>query len=171
MPSPREVDPADAVDGGDAVDLARGPGLPRVGSALEDEHIADALLRHGLEIVAHGDFRNAVAIVIVDIEVDGAGNVLDDDVALPGGILEPGEFGAALVHHDEVGAAVAVEVGGDKLVAHLQGVGDGGLAPLRQFRAGKRCGEKEYEDEQHRPKFIRDAVAGVRGMRIGEDEA
>jgi hypothetical protein len=94
--------------------ISRRPGLPRVRLALEDEHIADALFRHGLEVVPHCDFRNAAAVVIVDVEIDGARHVLDEYVALPRWVLVPGEFGAALVHHDEVRPAVAVQVGGYK---------------------------------------------------------
>src|SRR5437016_4726518 len=101
-----EVDPANTMDRGDAVDLPRRPGLPRIGTALEDEHIADALVRHGLEVVPHCDFRNAVAVVIVDVEIDGTRHALDEYVALPRWILEPGEFGAALIDHDEVGPMV-----------------------------------------------------------------
>ena len=88
----------------------------------------------GLEVVPHRDFGNAVAVVIVDVEVDGARHVFDDDVALPGRILVPGELRAALVDHDQVGPAVAIEVGGHELIAHLQRVRDRGLPPLREFR-------------------------------------
>jgi len=95
-------------------------------------------IRHGFEVVSHRDFWNAVAVVIVNVEIDGAEHVLDEYMALPRWILEPGEFGAALVHHDGVRPAVAVQVGGYKLIAHLQGVRNRGLSPLRQFCARQR---------------------------------
>src|SRR5450759_3899197 len=153
-----EVDPAKTVDGGDAVDLPGRPGLPRVRPALEDEHVADALFRYGLEVVPHCDFGNAVAVVIVNVEIDGARHVLDDYVALPRWILVPGEFSAALVYHDEVRPAVAVQVGGYKLIAHLQGVSNRGLLPLRQFHARRRRNQQDEQYTQHQPNFTRNGV-------------
>jgi hypothetical protein len=58
-------------------------------------------------VVAHGDFRDAVAVIIEDIEVDRAGNVLNQDVALPARVLVPGQFGSALIDDDEAGFAIA----------------------------------------------------------------
>src|ERR1019366_7204086 len=134
------------------------PGLPRVRPALEDEHVADALFRYGLEVVPHCDFGNAVAVVIVNVEIDGARHVLDDYVALPRWILVPGEFSAALVYHDEVRPAVAVQVGGYKLIAHLQGVSNRGLLPLRQFHARRRRNQQDEQYTQHQPNFTRNGV-------------
>src|ERR1035441_7548032 len=127
-------------------------------AALEDEHVADALFRYGLEVVPHCDFGNAVAVVIVNVEIDGARHVLDDYVALPRWILVPGEFSAALVYHDEVRPAVAVQVGGYKLIAHLQGVSNRGLLPLRQFHARRRRNQQDEQYTQHQPNFTRNGV-------------
>src|SRR5450759_3434892 len=136
----------------------RRPGLPRVGSALEVVHVADALFRHGFEVVPHGDFWNAVAVIIVNVEIDGARHVLDDYVALPRWILVPGEFSAALVHHDEVRPAIAVQVGDHKLIAHLQGVSNRGLPLLRQFCARQRRSQQNEQDKQHQTNFTRNGV-------------
>ena len=57
--------------------------------------------------------------------------------------------GAALVYHDEVWPAVAVQVGYDNLIAHFQGVCNHGLPPLRQFCAWQRRNQQKQEEQQH----------------------
>ena len=114
-----EVYPAQTMDGRDAVDLQRCPWLPGVWSALKDKDITDAFFRHSFEVVAHRDFRNAVAVVIVDVEIDGARHILDQYVTLPSWIFEPREFRASFVYDDEVRSAVTVQVSDYQLITHF----------------------------------------------------
>ncbi len=106
----------------------------------------------------HCDFRNAVAVVVVDVEIDSARHVPDEYVARPCWILEPREFGAALVHDDEVRPAVAVQVGNYELIAHLQGVRNRGLPPLRQFCARQGRNQHKEKNKQHQTNSIRNDV-------------
>jgi len=76
----------------------------------------------------------------------------DEDVPLPGGIFEPGQFRAALIHFDDVETAVAVQVRCYQLVAHFQFVRHSGLAPLRQIRAGQYY--SKHRGQERRPEHM-----------------
>ena len=65
------------------------------------------------------EFRNAVPVIVVRVQVDGSGNVFDNDVSLPAGVFVPGQLGSALIDSDQIGLAVTVQVGDDELIAHL----------------------------------------------------
>jgi hypothetical protein len=115
----------------------------------EHGHDAGAALRvHGKAGGQH-DFGNAVAVHIPGRQIDHAGEILGDDVALPAGILEPYQFGHAGGERDEVGFAVVVHVDRHDLVAACQAGGDGVFGKAGGRRGGKGGAEEDAGERPH----------------------
>ena len=139
-----DIGPAQAVRGGEAVDLRGRPGLARVAVVLQHRDHADAVLRLVGELAGQHDLGDAVAIGVPGRAVDHARLIADDDVPLPGRVLEPEQLLHAAGQRDQVGLAVVIHVGDDHLVAALQ---IGGERVLDEFY-GAAGGQERHRDEE-----------------------
>ena len=89
----------------------------RIALMRQDRHDPRALGGDIREPVGQGNFRDTVTIEIAGRGVDRILNSGDQDVLLPAGILEPAKFRQVGGHRDQVRPAVAVQIGGDDLIA------------------------------------------------------
>ena len=112
--------PAHAMRRRHGVDGAGGPRLRRVVTVCQQQHLADAARRVGLELVRQRDLGDAVAVQIVRVQVDDARHRRREHMARPGGVLVPRQVLGALVDDDDVEALVAIQVGQHQLIAHAQ---------------------------------------------------
>ena len=158
MPSPCRIDPAQA---GAPSARGRSPasihGCLTSPRALEQQDIAGALLRIGLEVVRHRDLRLPVAIPIPHLEIDRPRHVRRQHMPLPRRILEPRQFRRPLVDHDDVGLAVDVQIGHHELVAHLQPGSDGHL-PERRKTSRHTKARQQYREHWERSQHIRNQL-------------
>jgi len=134
LPIALRVDPAHPVGCRHTVDLARCPRLSHVLAALEQVDVADAPLGTRFEPVRQDRFGNSVAVDIPTSGVQWPRHICRQHMPVPRGmlILVPSEFRGPLVDGDHVPPPVAVQVGGDKLIAELQIAGEHVLTETRQ---------------------------------------
>jgi len=112
-----DIGPSQAVRSGQPVDLPDGPRLARISIVPQHGHDARAVFgAHGKAGGQH-NYGNAVAVRVPGSEVDHAGKIACDDMALPAGILEPHQLGHAAGQRHQVGLAVVVHVDRRHLVA------------------------------------------------------
>src|SRR5215467_5297794 len=82
----------------------------------ENGHDAGTLIRARREARGDCDLWNVIAVQIEGGDVDEAREAARDHVARPRGVLVPYELGKIARQRDEIGLAVAVDVGRDHLV-------------------------------------------------------
>src|ERR1022692_1316388 len=146
-----DIGPPQAVGSGQPVDLPDAPRLARI--SIVPEHGYDASAVFGILGKAGGqhDFGNAVAVHIPGGQIDHAGKVASDDMALPTGILEPYQLRHAAGERDQVDLAIVVHVDRHYLVAACQAGGDGMFCEVRGGRGGERSAKENPRDGPHAP--------------------
>src|SRR5437016_2993812 len=114
--------------------------------------------------MSQSDFRNAISINVPNCAVDGAGNIPDNHVALPGGIFEPDQFSHSAGDRDQIRLAVVIDVGDDNLVTTVQISGDCVLYKSggRRFAVGglrakeiewNKTGSNSHDQQSHTPSW------------------
>ena len=125
FPGTVDIGPADAVRGGQLIDLPQFPRLTRIPVMVKNADFADALRGVVRELPRNHDFRDAIGIDISSRAVDGMRKVGRQHVSLPARVLEPYEIKAARGERDDIGFAVMIEIDHDGLIAAFQAGGDG----------------------------------------------
>ena len=100
----------------------------RIAVVLQQGDDADAVLRPHGELVRQHDLGDAVAIDIPGRQIDHPMQIPRDDMALPGWIFKPYQFGHAAGQRDEIDLAVVIHIAGHHLVAACEICRDGMLA-------------------------------------------
>ena len=149
---------AEAVAGGETIDFADGPGFAVV---LEEGDGAGGAGGFVLKEMGEEEFGGPVAIDVHGPDVDHAFHAADDDVAPPGGVFVPDEFGHAAREGEEVGPAVFVHVDGEDLVAAGETGGDGLGGELEHGRG-------EQSEQGHLDTMILYVHSDNRGRQLSD---
>ena len=116
--------PSEAVRRRTPIDFAHRPRLRRIGTVGENRNDTRTLIGARREAGRDRDLGDAVAVEIGRRNVDQTREARREDVTRPRRIFEPDQFRQVARDRDQIGFAVAIEIGGDDLIAAAEACRD-----------------------------------------------